>query len=213
MIPGSGHHAEPHRSGHNWFDIAIAVGLLFVSISSLYVAVQSHTTLEEMVDANKRLVQANKQLVESNSWPFLSYDTANGRDISMSIMNDGVGPAKIQTIEVKWRGHAQRDALGFLQECCGFKPGTANLEFELIAGRVLRAGQSLDILTLPHTPADDSAWNALKSARISPVLSVDVCYCSVFDQCWTEDTVRFSLKPREVDRCAAPAIPYGIPLK
>jgi len=211
VSPEAGHHAEPHRSGHKWFDVAIAVGLLFVSISSLYVAIQSHTTLEEMVDANKHLVEANRRLVESNSWPFLSYNTGNGQDISMSIVNDGVGPAKIQTIEVKWRGRGHRDALSFLQDCCGFKPGTANIEYELIAGRVLRAGQSLNILTVPYTPSDQAALNVLKKARIEPQLSVDVCYCSVFDQCWTEDLVRFSLRPREVERCPVPAVPYGIP--
>ncbi|HEX4157575.1 MAG TPA: hypothetical protein VHY79_03805 [Rhizomicrobium sp.] len=199
-----GHHVEPRGIGHKWFDVGITIAILLISVSSLVVAIVHSQTLERMADANSRLVEAN-------SWPFLSYNTANGRNISMSIVNDGVGPAKIETVEVKWHGRAHRDAVDFLQECCGFRPGTADIEFELIAGRVLRAGQSLNIVTVPHTLADEPAWSALNRARISPELSVDVCYCSVFDQCWTEDIVRFSLKPREVERCLAAAIPYGIP--
>lgn len=199
-----GHHAEPHKTGHRWLDIGMTLAILLVSISSLIVAIVHSRTLERMADANARLV-------ETNSWPFLSYNTANGADISMSLVNDGVGPAKIEEIEVSWKGKAQRNALEFLKACCAYAQGTGRPQWELIAGRVLRAGQSIDILTLPHTSADEPAWKALNDARISRNLSVNVCYCSVFDECWQEDVVRFSLKPREVERCNAPALPYGIP--
>jgi hypothetical protein len=197
-------HIEPRKIGHKWFDAGITIAILIVSVSSLVVAVVHSRTLERMADANARLVEAN-------SWPFLSYNTDKGASIGMSIVNDGVGPAKIETIEVKWAGRAKRNAVDFLKACCGFTPKTADLEYELIAGRVLRAGQSINILKLPHTRADDAAWNALNRARIAHELSVNVCYCSVFDQCWWEDIVRFSLKPRPVDRCTARAVAYGIP--
>jgi hypothetical protein len=173
-------------------------------VTSLVVAIVHSQTLERMADANAKLV-------ETNSWPFLSYNTANGKKISLSIVNDGVGPAKIQTIEVTWEGRPRRDAVDFLQACCGFTPGTGDVEYELIAGRVLRAGQSLNIVSLPRTDANDAAWNRLNSARISPALSVNMCYCSVFDECWKEDIVRLSLKPLPVDRCVAPAVTFNIP--
>lgn len=194
----------PHRSGHNWFDGVMAIAILIVSVSSLIVAIVHSRTLERMADANARLVEAN-------SWPFLSYDTSNGTIVTMSVVNDGVGPAKVKTIEVKWAGIAHRDAVSFLEACCGFRPRTGNVDYALIAGHVLRAGQSLDILGLHQTPSDTQTLSALNAARISPKLSINVCYCSVFDQCWTQDIVRFSLKPREVNHCAAPAVPYGIP--
>jgi hypothetical protein len=198
------HHVEPRKIGHRWFDAGITIAILLVSVSSLIVAIVHSRTLERMADANAKLV-------ETNSWPFLSYYTSNGQNISMSIVNDGVGPAKIESIEVKWAGHPHTDAYSFLKACCAFLPKTADVEYEFITGRVLRAGQSANILSLPHTATDDVAWKVLNRARISRDLSVDVCYCSVFDQCWTEDIVRFSLKPREVDHCAAPAVPYGLP--
>lgn len=197
---------EPRKSGNRVFDIAITVCILLVSVSSLIIAIVHSRTLERMADANAKLVEAN-------SWPFLSYNTSNGPSMNMSIVNDGVGPAKIETIEVRWAGQSYDNAVDFLRACCAFIPKTADVQYELIAGRVLRAGQSLNILTLPHTRADDAAWNALDRARISLKLSVNVCFCSVFDQCWWDDIVRFSLRPREVDRCVRPAVPYGIPPK
>jgi hypothetical protein len=197
-------HVEPRRIGHKWFDAGITIAILIVSVSSLVVAIVHSRTLERMADANARLVEAN-------SWPFLSYNTANGRAISMSIVNDGIGPAKIEAVEVRWAGQARRDGVDFLKACCAFTPRTADVEYELIAGRVVRAGQSVNVVSLPHTAADDKAWNLLDRARISRELSINVCYCSVFDQCWWEDIVRFSLKPRAVDRCTRPTLSYGIP--
>lgn len=218
MTPEAGHHAEPHRTGHNWFDIAVAIGLLFVSISSLYVAVQSHTTLEEMVEANKHLVEANKRLVEANSWPYLGYGTGNTggpRDnaIEMRITNDGVGPAKIETAELKWNGKAQRTAPDFLRACCGYKsdPAHERLWRDILTGRVLRAGETIKFVTLFRLAGDDPAWERLNHARLSPALSVNVCYCSVFDECWIEDVLRMSLTPKHVDRCETPKIPFEAP--
>lgn len=197
-------HVEPRKIGHIWFDAGITIAIFLVSISSLIVAIVHSRTLERMADANARLVEAN-------SWPFLHYETSNGQTITMSIVNDGVGPAKIEAIEVKWAGRARRDGLEFLRACCAFTPNTAIIGYALISGKVLRAGQSIDILGLPRTAADDTAWKLFDHARLNRALSINVCYCSVFDQCWLADIARFSLRPREVDRCTAPALPYGIP--
>jgi hypothetical protein len=199
------HHREVHKTGHNWLDLMIALTALLISATSLVVTIVHSRTLERMADANARLVEAN-------SWPFLSYDTSNGPAISMSISNDGIGPAKVEAIEVKWAGRAQRDAVDFLKACCGFVPKTADVEYEVISGRVLRAGQSANILKLPRTAPDDAAFDALDHrARISSKLTINVCYWSIFDQCWTKDILRFSRKPRELDHCTSPAVPYVLP--
>ena len=211
MSPETEHHAEPHRSGHKWFDIAIALGLFFVSVSSLYVAAQSHKTLEEMVEANKHLVEANKRLVEANSWPFLAYGTGDYPDkINFVVRNDGVGPAKIETAEVIWKGIPYGDPISVLAACCGLKVNIKDLSTSLIAGRVLRAGESVTFLEVPKTKTDTLTWTRLDNARLSPNFSVHICYCSVFDECWTEDLARMSLRPRRADRCEVPRIPYTI---
>lgn len=198
------HPHEVRKTGHNWLDLIIALTALLISGTSLVVAIVHSQTLERMADANARLVEAN-------SWPFLSYDTSNSQSVSMSIANDGIGPAKVETIEVRWAGRAQRNAIEFLKACCGFVPKSAVVEYEIISGRVVRAGQSVNILVLPRTASDTAAWDILNQrARISPMLSVNVCYCSIFDQCWTKDIVRFSLKAQEVGHCTPPPLPYGI---
>jgi hypothetical protein len=204
------HHLEPRKSGHRGFDIAITVCILLVAVSSLIVAIVHSRTLERMADANAKLVEAN-------SWPFLGYGTGNaggtnGTAIEMRITNDGVGPAKIESAELKWDGVPRRGAVDFLHACCGYHDDRTNgLWIDLISGRVLRAGETIAFITLPRTQNDLAAWQHLNLVRLSPRLSIDVCYCSVFDECWTEDIVRLSLNPRHVDDCTAPSVPFGSP--
>ncbi|HWY15262.1 MAG TPA: hypothetical protein VNX86_09035 [Rhizomicrobium sp.] len=199
---------EVRKVGHKWFDISITLCVLFISASSLVIAIVHSSTLERMADANARLVEAN-------SWPYLGYGTGNalgagGTTIEMRITNDGVGPAKIEAAELKWNGVAQRNATDFLHSCCGYRPDPQNgLMRDLITGRVLRAGETIAFISLPKTAPDESAWKLLNAARLSTRLSLNVCYCSVFDECWTEDVLQMSLTPHRVDRCRIPSVPYG----
>ncbi|HEX3667264.1 MAG TPA: hypothetical protein VHU23_18730 [Rhizomicrobium sp.] len=211
MNPETGHHAEPPPSGHKWFDITIAVCILLVSVSSLIVAVVHSETLEKMAEANSRLVEAN-------SWPYLGYGTGNSEGpndntIEMRIANNGVGPAKLETAELKWNGKAQRTAADFLQACCGYKPdpGRDRLWRDLVTGRVLRAGETISFITLFQAAGEDLVWERLNHARLSPALSINICYCSVFDECWTEDVLRMSLTPRHVERCTTPKTSFEAP--
>src|SRR5271163_2702097 len=114
LEPEHPHHHE-HKTGLSWLDLAIALSAILISMTSLIVTIVHSRALERMADANAHLVEAN-------SWPFLSYDTANGETIGMSIVNDGVGPAKIEGIEVKWAGRPSPNAVEFLKACCGFVP-------------------------------------------------------------------------------------------
>ena len=166
---------ETPKTGLKWFDITIAVCVLLVSITSLIIAFVHSRTLERVADANARLVEAN-------SWPFLAYGTNNREDsrsvIHISVINEGVGPAKIETVEIKWKGVAYPNAEELLKACCGYQPDPANgLLVDLIQGRVLPAGKDIEFITLPATDADKDAWNRLNEKRLSPDLNVNVCFC------------------------------------
>jgi hypothetical protein len=65
-------------------------------------------------------IEANARLVAANSWPFLSYGpgvvTTNGvARIHMQVSNTGVGPAKIESAELVWKGVAYRSDPDFLK--------------------------------------------------------------------------------------------------
>jgi hypothetical protein len=202
------HHHEHKKIGHNWLDLSIAVAALLISLTTLVVAIVHSLTLEKMAEANTRLVEAN-------SWPFVEYTT--GHDVQandsvwIGLANDGVGPAKIETAELRWNGVPQKNPVAFLKACCGYKEGTKGPTYEVVAGRVLRAGETIRFIVLPKSADNTNVWTRLNSARISRSLSVNICYCSVFDECWTDDVIRLTLKPQRVDQCVEPAIAYEIP--
>ena len=200
-------HIEPRKSGHRTFDIAITICILIVSVSSLVIALVHSRTLERMADANARLVEAN-------SWPFLAYTTSNstseGSVIEMGMANQGVGPAKVESVELKWNGRVYPDAIGFLGACCGYKyePWITGLSTSVPTG-VLRAGDREMLFTLPRKAINAGAWNKLNTVRTSRLLSIVVCYCSVFDECWKDDIARYGLTPHPVERCSATKPSFG----
>ena len=199
-------HQEPPRTGLKWLDGALAIGILLVSVSSLVVAIVHSRTLERMADANVKLVQAS-------SWPYLAYSTGNEnggqRAINMSVENNGVGPAKVESFVVTWNKVPQRNALVFLKSCCGYEHKFGDgLLYSVVQGEVLRAGVRLNFLYFPRNAQTTAAWDKLNSDRVSSKLDVNICYCSVFDECWGGDITELTLHPKRVDKCTPSKTPF-----
>jgi hypothetical protein len=197
------HHA--HATGHKWLDMTVAFSALFISLVSLGVAILHGRTMEKMAEANARLVAAN-------SWPFLSYSAGTAitdgvARVHMTVFNTGVGPAKIESAELVWKGVAYRSDEEFLAACCGFDRTSAAPDSDRLPQEVLRAGEKVPFLefTRPRSP---SVFAALQHAMLSSDLQLRVCYCSIFDECWKSDLTTLSLKPTPVQACVEPAVPF-----
>ena len=192
-----------HKAGHKWLDITVALSAVFISLVSLGVAILHGHTMEAMADANARLVAAN-------SWPFLAYGsgivTVNGvTRAQMRVYNSGVGPAKIESAELVWKGVAYRKSRDFLAACCEFD--TENFDSSLLSNVVLPPGQAVEFIGLAQT-TDAKAFAALHAAMFSRDLQLNICYCSIFDDCWRTDVTKLSLKPEPVKACVAPKVPF-----
>ena len=106
--------SEPYR--RHWTDYAATFVALAVSVISLWVAIATEKANQKMVDANYRMVAAA-------SWPFLQLESGNNSDdgkhrITRELENAGVGPAKIHSIEIFWRGKAYPSSQALLRACC-----------------------------------------------------------------------------------------------
>ena len=182
-----------------WVDLLVAFSALFVSVVSLVVAMR-------MADANARMVSAS-------SWPFLSYgpgtDSASGvRKIHMKVSNTGVGPAKIEAVELRWKGVAYPSNEEFLRACCGLDPKSKTTpDSDLLPNEVLPAGGRIEFLGLSE-PANPAVFAALQQAMQSRDLQLNVCYCSIFDECWKSDLTTLSLTPEPVKACTQPKVPF-----
>jgi hypothetical protein len=196
-------HEEIHRTGHRWIDISVAGCALVVSVTSLFVAIRHGHSMERMAESNARLVQAN-------SWPLLQRFQSDGegqgqRVFSLEVINLGVGPAKVESVEVLWKGHPVRNPGELEALCCSRKPGEDSaIETSGLMGSVLRAGEVRRIITFPEDAAHADMTQGLQVSLSD--ISWRACYCSVFDECWLSDLR--TMHPPTVKECPTPEVPF-----
>ncbi len=192
LFSGDENHAHPRHTGHRWLDLILALSAIFISAVSLYVAVE-HGRIE-------------RDLVAANSWPFLAVSYQGDTQHPVYQMeNTGVGPAKLERIEVLYRGQVMPDLDALLERCCGLpvdpverrKQGYPVYYRSFISRTVFRPGEALELMTVHRQDGD----HGLTDRFIGSIdqISFRGCYCSVFDECWQSNFV--DLQPVKVGRC------------
>jgi hypothetical protein len=203
-----------HRTGIRWLDASLALSAFAISIISLFVAIHHGHTMREMAEANARMVAAS-------SWPFVQYGSGNlGADgsqtISLSLTNQGVGPACIGKLEILYLDKPVKSTMALMKECCikneadlesvispnDIKSNYASSQAE---GRILAAREEKVFLALPRTKKNAAVWDRLNVERWK--LGVQICYCSVFDECWTSG--KAGTKATRVSECPADWVSYS----
>ena len=156
---------------------------------------------------------ASRKMQRTETWPYVSYGNDNSSpevkdEISFSLSNDGVGPARLQEMEFIYAGKPMRDPLEFVASCCAAaaKAVAKNLTYttDRVDG-VLRPGEKRSFIKFAKTDANVSLWNRLNDERWKVV--VRTCYCSIFDDCWVFDSGKG--QPDEVKICPANWTKFG----
>jgi hypothetical protein len=92
--------------------------------------------------------------------------------------------------------------------CCGLDPASAAaFDSDLVPNEVLRAGERIPFLVFKQS-ANPAVFAAAQRAMVSRDLQLHVCYCSIFDECWKNDLTTLSLKPKPVEACDQPKVPF-----
>jgi hypothetical protein len=84
---------------------------------------------------------------------------------------------------------------------------STTLFVQLAAPRILRAGEHVDLLGMPATPQDQDLWSKFNIERDE--VTVRVCYCSVFNECWRGSGTTTQADP--VASCPKAEVPYLAP--
>jgi hypothetical protein len=203
-------YVEHHKTGHHLLDVVVSVCALITSTVSILLAYHTGHNME--------------RLVHANSWPALQLRSSNsgadGRVLGFNITNAGIGPARIHTMEflvdgvaIEWR----QDVAPLLEACCAEpfrrardatgKRWDDNLYTYPIAGSFLSPRESVPAFGWRRGDAEAEVWEALDRARIDRRVTMRVCYCSVFDECWLVETVKFP--PGPVSSCPSIHSPPG----
>jgi hypothetical protein len=196
----------PRRHHRRHFDIIVSLSAIFISAVSLFVAIEHGKT--------------ERDLVAANSWPSLQQVSSTGYDdkgtIALGVYNAGIGPAKVKTFEMFYKGQPVNSPGDLLRRCCGVAPGPEALKaalphgfsYSLVDETVLRPGDRNAVLKIFRSLEAPDVPNRL-AAGIRDI-GFRACYCSVLDECWISNLQTTRTDP--VRECPAPAhryIPYG----
>lgn len=199
-------HHHPHGTGVRWLDIILGVAATIVSLVSLWLGLHSAHSMEKLVAANS---YPYIELMRSN----MSETPLPGTDrhqlkVMYEMVNNGVGPARIEWVELTFKGKPMRNISELLNACCS-EARSVNDANQMdarggIEGALVRAGGSVVMFTWVEPAAPSPLFTALH--RQMDQIKYSACYCSVFDECYTRSEEDH--KPVPVKQCTAPAVPF-----
>lgn len=176
-------------------ELIVAVSVVVISVASLFVAVFQGRVMQRTLEAS---------VVPVMQYGSGNYDLETGEwAIKIEFKNTGLGPAELRWVDIRWNGESIANTSLFMSQCClpedleeaerlpylyqAFESGQLNLVFDDVQGRFFAPQESVDFVTFPRPdeetqPVGYAIWQAVDDARHD--LEVEICYCSVFDDCW-----------------------------
>jgi hypothetical protein len=145
---------------------------------------------------------ASRKMQRTETWPYVSYSTDNASpnstdEITFSLSNDGVGPARLEEMEFIYGGRAMKDPREFVIDCCA---GESHVIFTSAnVDGVLRPGEKRNFIRLARTKENSAIWDRMNDERWKVL--VRTCYCSIFDDCFVFDSRKN--RPDPVKECPA----------
>ena len=187
-------HPHHHYTGRSWLDLLLGVSAVSISFISLFLAI-----------ANGR---AMERLVQANSWPHvqISFSSANADGtphVHLDIANKGVGPARIETLEVSYDGVPMESPRAMLNAMLNRTtvPFHPRIQTSSVVHSVLTAKEVesfVDFKPEEFSPEDYAAI----TVGVRKLIFL-ACYCSVFDECRMADTSK--TRPSRVQACPVSA--------
>lgn len=199
LMPSPEHgHGHEHKTGVPWLDGIIAVSVIFISLLSLAVSIEHGKSMEKMVDQNQKMVVASTLPLLTIDWNMM--DPVTEKPMArLNLHNDGVGPAIIESFEIRYKGVAYTPETGLLRACCARVMGKDGHPFNYgnISGEILPARESAYPIVIKQLSSGDKLLPVFFEARKD--MSIRACYCSVLDECW--ETNFDEKRPQPVKEC------------
>ena len=200
VVPETELAPEIRKTGHRMADLTVAFSALFVSLCSLGIALHHGRTMQRLVEANSR--------------PFIQITTSGGRPVSGSgasqalsvlISNPGAGAARVERFSILVDDKAVKDMSEALLRLAGLPANTPDasavlgpMMYSTVAPSYLKAGSDQPVLVWSRTAGNASVWDKDAEAGFNRV-KFEACYCSIFDECWIENSHTF--RPTPVTSC------------
>lgn len=166
----------------------IAVISFVVAIFALYAALNES-------DAVRKQQQASV-------WPSLEFEVSfrtvpGSEQLDIHLQNSGIGPAKIESIEL-FLDETRLE--NWAQLIATFTSIEAPLfSYNSVSRRVLRPDDQYSLLSVTAEELGSETVIALQQAAKDDRIAGEICYCSVFKDCWVLEAG--SRDPSEIAQC------------
>jgi hypothetical protein len=131
-----------------------------------------------------------RQAQKGSVWPAMGGGYSYNQDgFSYLLENAGVGPAIIEYIILTVDDEPMESWVQYFDK---LGIGVGNYLVTQASGRIVSPQSTVEILTIP--PQENIDALAREQSRVN----VEVCYCSVYDDCWVVTMIE---RAREVPRC------------
>jgi hypothetical protein len=178
---------SPH--GPHWLELILSVAALVTSGVSVFIAVRHGQVMEKMLQAS--------------SLPFVtvySGDYVNDSFIAhLDLRNEGVGPARLINFRLQLDGKKLHNMQDFLAICCNKQSPPNGLSISNAYERFIPARGESEIFAYRRQGDADPLWEKFDQARAH--LQYDICYCSVFADCYR--WIEFAATAQPVASCPA----------
>jgi hypothetical protein len=164
------------RGRWNWEQVT-AVSALVIGVVAM------------VISAYTAYLQRNQARLAA--WPHVQFGV--GADFRLTVANKGVGPALVKRVDVRLDGQPLQNWAQLLAATAG--PGQHAFNHTTLNRMVLTAGESAVVLELP----DADVRQKVQAARAR--ITSELCYCSVYDECWIVDSENDT---RPVPACPPP---------
>jgi hypothetical protein len=153
----------------------IALSAVLLSVCGLFVSVYEASLMREQQRASV--------------WPNVEIGPSiNPGDLKIFVQNTGVGPARIVSASLTRQGEPEEnwgELIRAFEREDGADPGWYQ---SLITGRVLPRSSSQELIFRIQSPSENPGSglaDRLSEAISEEEIDVRLCYCSVYDECWT----------------------------
>lgn len=177
----------------------IALSALVLSVCGVFIAIYEAALVRRQQRASV--------------WPYVEVAASMTREeIEVWVHNVGVGPARVRAAAVSQGGETRKDWADLIRRA-GVDLKEMGSYYSLISGTVLPRDSEPEVifrLTEEDGAAAPELIAVLRREILEGQIDVTLCYCSVYDECWTsglQDVIQRSrgvetaVGERRVDDC------------
>lgn len=182
------------------FETVGSVSAMVVGVASLFVA------MNEAGSVRRQQAAAVLPIVKMTTF---NSSSDEGTIVSLEVENVGIGPAFIEAERMSLDGtpiipSEGQTAASALREVIADDVGDAGFWTSRLEGEIMRSGDSFPLFSATWRPETEGrgAYAGALIRRLFNDLDLEICYCSVFDECW-ETTVNAEERPKPIKSCEA----------